>query len=297
MTITHTSLQIEIDEILTEINKLSQSDFIGKYVKNPEISVLGLQLLNLSLSESSIPKPIRKIYSITAGLVQLGIDLHEKITNLEEKTEYGIRKRQLSILAGDYYSSQYYSLLAKNNLTDETKKLALAIRNINIAKMKLYTTDSDNKFISIDQIIELIMIRESNLYTQFLDEIKDLAQKEVWKSLIENIILLFTLTEELKEKNIDKKHLSYHLIRNYSNLEEKRELSNYLLNNELKNHKIKYLYHKYDIQGKLEGIIININNELNKKIRIIEDRVIQRELLFILDKLSNSYILKAVEKV
>ena len=180
MTMTHSSFRVEMDAIYQDIKSYSENMFIEKYVQIPKIAQIRLELLNLSLYHAGVPKSIRKIYCTTSGLIQLGLDLHESISNNQEVLEKGIRRRQLSILAGDYYSSQYYSLLSKNNLTDAVKKLAQGIKNINEAKMKLYTKSNSTFFESVDQLLDLFKLRESNLYVQFIDNLKTDELRDYW---------------------------------------------------------------------------------------------------------------------
>ncbi len=295
MIMTHSSFQIEMDEIILEIEKRSQNTFIEKYVKLPAISMDRLQLLNLSLYHASVPKQLRKLYCITAGLVQLGLDIHETISNHKEVSEHGIRNRQLSILAGDYYSSQYYALLSKTNLLDAIEDLAIAIRDINISKMKLYTS---NEFASIEYFTELFKTKDAKLYTQFIKYMKDDNLQDIWQLIIENLSLLFTLADELYTTDLNRNQFSYYLVNYYSSAEEKRELFVNGANTSDSMNKLKSLYLKYDIKGKLEKLISNTHHVVEKQISKIEDRFITGELSYIISQFRHSYhLFKAVEKI
>ena len=284
-----------MEEILTELNNRAKNIFIEKYVSLPEISKQRLQILNLSLNYASVPKPLRKVYCVSTGLIQMGLDLHETVTNQKETHEKNIRKRQLSILTGDYYSSQYYSLLSRNNLTEEVRKLADAVSNINIAKMKLYS--ADNNFYSIEQAIDLFKIRESNLYVQFLNLFNTDSVKRFWEFIIENMNFLFKLYQEMNIKNFGKHTFSYFLLNHHSNVEERKEINESIYNSDL-NTKIKNLMRKYDLQGKIDDTIQNIYEKLENKINGFEDRLIQKELFFTLNQFNNIFHLdKAVEKI
>ncbi|MFT9487955.1 MAG: heptaprenyl diphosphate synthase component 1 [Tepidibacillus sp.] len=255
MTMTHSTFRREIEEIVAEINQLSQNLFIEKYVTLPKISIFRLELLNLFFYFASVPQYKRRSYCVTTGLVQLGLDIHETITNQKEYNDKEVRRRQLSILAGDYYSSQYYSLLSKNNLIDGVKKLAKGIRNINIAKMKLYTQNNGEGFQSMTQLVELIKVKESDLYIQFVDELNSSEHKILWKRIIEDFVLLFSL--------IDFPHL---FVNHFAN---------------------KSFFQKHLIPEKIEEMLQGLYRNIEERIQSIENGMVKGELLLLLDQFSH----------
>jgi len=281
MTKTHSSFHIETDEILSELKSNIDHIFIQKYVDIPRISSLRLQLLNLLLYQASFPRSLRKLYCVTTGLVQVGLDIHEEIVNQGLSSDREIRSRQLSILAGDYYSGQYYSLLSKANLVDGVKKIALGIRDINIAKMKVYTENNGNGFKTLEQLIHTIKQKESVLYLQFLDQLESEEQKLFWKNIIEDMTFLSSLTNELNQHQISTHHISYLLVNFFANKNEKREISD--MKPEWRN-KVKNLYLKYDIYRQIQELVQNTYEDLKKRIHQIENMVIKNEIRSIFDQ-------------
>jgi len=287
MTITHSSFHKEMEDILLEIRQLSNNIFVEKYVEVPTIEYIRLKVLNLFLQFSAVPAPIRKSYCVTAGIIQMGLDLHESVTNRKESKEWANRNRQLSILAGDYYSSQFYSLLAKNHLIDGVRKLSKGIRNINIAKMKIYTRNNGRGFADLNEILELIKIREGNLYIQFIDEVSSKAQQQKWQEIIEYTILLDTLKKENHNSQVENTSPAYILADYYSNKEEKNDV--YTSRDSL--------YIKYGIDKKVKDITNDIFERINYKIDSIEDIGVRAELLSIIEQLFNAFPLQStVEK-
>ncbi len=282
MTKTHSSFRFEMDDMVLEIENLSKHLFIEKYVTVPEPAFLRLQLLNIFLYYVSVPQDLRKSYGVTAGLIQMGLDVHESVTTQKENSVNKVRGRQLSILAGDYYSSIYYFLLSKKNLIEGVKKFSKGIRNINIAKMNLYTENSGQGFDSIQQYIQLLKVRESNLYTQFLDELQSQKEKENWRTIIEDMIFLLYVAEELQANEINQHHYSYYLINHYASKDEKEEIMTFSLSTD-KQMKYKKLFHKYKIQRKIEEMMQSIYVRLNQMINDLEDPFIKTELYFILN--------------
>lgn len=282
MITTDSSYRIEMEEIFLEIRNQSKEMYINRYVDIPEIAIIQLQLLNLFLYNASISKNLRKSYCVASGLIQIGIDLHESITNNKEIRKLKIKNRQLSILAGDYFSSIYYLLLSKVNLVGGINKLATGITEINTAKMKLYMASSGKEFKSVEEILELLKIRESSLYVQLLNESNSYENKEKWKFLIENIILLNFMSNELQSEKIDTNTLSYFLLRFYVSNEERNKILLTAKSSE-DNIQLKMLYHKYNIKNKIEDIIIKVNNNINNKISSLDDQFIKKELLNLLN--------------
>lgn len=284
--ITHRSFHLELDEILSELKNKVEHIFIKKYVTIPQFPLVRLQLLNLLLYHASFPRSLRKLYCVTTGLVQMGLDVHEEIVNQRQYSEKEIRSRQLSILAGDYYSSQYYSLLSKANLVDGVKRIASGIRDINIAKMKLYTENNGDGFESIEQLIEIVKEKESALYLQFLDQLKIEEEKLFWKKLIEDMILLSTLVEERKQHQISRHHVSYLFVNYFANTVEKREIVD---NKPEWRIKVKKLYHKYDISNKFTELIRRIQEDLKQRINQIDDIILKKEIRSIFDQIQDSF--------
>ncbi|MFV9510692.1 heptaprenyl diphosphate synthase component 1 [Tepidibacillus sp. LV47] len=285
MMITHGTFHLEINEILTELKNKVDHIFIKKYVTIPKFPLIRLQLLNLLLFQASFPRSLRKLYCVTTGLVQMGLDVHEEIVNQKEYNEREIRSRQLSILAGDYYSSQYYSLLSKANLVDGIKRIAAGIRDVNIAKMNLYTENDGKGFESIEQMIEIVKVKESTLYLQFLDLLKTEEERLFWKKLIEDMILLSSLIEEQKQHQISRHQISYLLVNYFASTTERREIVD---NKPEWKIKVKKLYHKYNIQRKIEELILNIQEKLAKQINQIENLFLKNELYNIFEQIQGS---------
>lgn len=293
---THNNFCVEMEEIFLEIDNLSKEKYINKYVDIPEIAIIQIKLLNLLLYKALIPKNIRMSYCVSSGLIQIGIDLHEAISNKREENKIKIKNRQLSILAGDYFSSIYYLLLSKSNLVEGIYKLASGITEINTAKMKLYLNSNGQGFDSTDQIIDLLKIRESSLYVQLISELKTEKSREDWKTLIENIIILNYLVNELKFDKVKKNNLSYFLLKHYANKQEKNDL---IIAGESSEDSagLKMLYHKYNIKNKIEDLLISVNDKINKKISSLDDEFIKKELLNLINQINSSNRLKVAQKI
>ncbi|MCP1354174.1 heptaprenyl diphosphate synthase component 1 [Aneurinibacillus migulanus] len=138
MSLLRDDFQEEIESIVDQIKLHAENRVLNQYIDNPPISQLRVCLLYLFLRQCGIAESKLRKYIVTAMLIQLGLDSHERVSLSKEDTPTGIRTRQLTILAGDYFSGQYYHLLADMEDVQTIKQLARSIQEINEWKISLY---------------------------------------------------------------------------------------------------------------------------------------------------------------
>ena len=86
--------------------------YLRKYIISPSIDEDKLLML-ISIVEELDLSPIEKdTYVIAIMLMYIALDTHDDVSNTLED-ENSMKTRQLTILAGDYYSGLYYKVLAK----------------------------------------------------------------------------------------------------------------------------------------------------------------------------------------
>jgi heptaprenyl diphosphate synthase len=175
----------EIREIGEQIYKRVSIPFVEQYVDIPALAEDRLALLYIYLIGEGLGKERAKILCITTGLVQLGLDIHEIVKVSYEQTHVAERNRQLTVLAGDYYSSFYYHLLAEAGEIKAIQVLADAIQLVNEAKMKLYLSEQENK-LSWETYLTLRKTIDTALYTAFVNHFsKNEESRRFWISLLE----------------------------------------------------------------------------------------------------------------
>lgn len=188
----HTS-SVNIKEIKELLTYKIKHTYLEKYIEQPVIDEGKLMALSMIVNHTSLPIETKKQYVITIMLVQMALDTHDlvQITNDNHENETTIVSRQLTVLAGDYYSGLYYLLLAEIKDVNLIHTLAVTIKEINEYKMKLYYKEVD----SFDNYIEIVSKVESLLITRFADSLGHSSVNEI----IEKIICTTKLIEEKKE--------------------------------------------------------------------------------------------------
>lgn len=183
---------MEMEKLKALIKEKMNHSYIAKYVQTPELKEEKLFILNAILNNTDLPEDKKKNYIVSIMLVQMALDTHELVpkSNGADQTNIDKKSRQLSVLAGDYYSGLYYLILSEVEEVEMIQTLALAIKEINEYKMQLYYGDID----SFETFIRNVKIIESCLITrvgEFVGESSVTKISAEW-------ILTTKLNEEIK---------------------------------------------------------------------------------------------------
>lgn len=196
----HTS-KLEIEQLKAAIIKKMKHTYLNKYIDSPVIDEEKLIILSIIINHTeSLSIQTKSQYIITTMLVQIALDTHELVpaTNLDNESETMKTTRQLTVLAGDYFSGLYYFLLSEIEDIGMIHIVASAIKEINEYKMKIYYNEmhSFQEYISIVKKIEsLLIVRVAEFVNQ--SNINDIT---------ENLIITSKLIRE--KRNLHNKDLS-----------------------------------------------------------------------------------------
>ncbi|GKU81009.1 heptaprenyl diphosphate synthase component 1 [Niallia sp. NCCP-28] len=178
-----------IDQIKEKILQKISHTYLFQHIQKPVIDDERLLLILSILKEAKLSDKDIEKYTITTMLIQIALDTHELITN-ESQSKDLEKNRQLTVLAGDFYSGHYFQLLAEAEDIHMIKILAEAIKEINEQKIALYQKAAAN----IDELVKSIVIVEYAL----VDKLIAAFHMEAWKNLSSFLLLIKRL---LKEKN------------------------------------------------------------------------------------------------
>lgn len=185
--------QKELSDVIDQIHLQAKNEFMQSYVDLPAIPIGRMQVLFLFLYDcNKLPLETIKSYLISTVLVQMGLDCHEEVSLTPQITEKGVRTRQLSVLAGDFFSSKYYFLLSKIEDVQLVRLLAKSIRKINEIKTKVYLADH----LSAEQYLSMINEIDTCLYKGFISPF-GYQHTGDWELIMSRVAALERLADEL----------------------------------------------------------------------------------------------------
>lgn len=171
-------LVVQLAKIKTDLEKKLNHPFLGKHLPSPVIDEDKLLLLYAIFDEMDLSDELKEHYIITAMLVQIALNTHDDVSTKNDINSQEFFERQLTVLAGDYFSGLYYLVLSEVKDIDMIKVFALAIKEINEHKIKLYHED-ESKELSILESLEVVETSLFKRITQYykLDFHRLLASK------------------------------------------------------------------------------------------------------------------------
>ncbi|MGF9966688.1 heptaprenyl diphosphate synthase component 1 [Bacillus rhizoplanae] len=174
-------------DIKEKLYKKLRHPYFIKYIEEPVIDEKKLALLYSALKSANLHREQIEHYAVTIMLVQIALDTHEKVSNKEE-TDGVHKRRQLTVLAGDYYSGLYYYLLSMNHDIVLIRALAEGIKEINEHKIMLY----QKTYETMEEMLSSVGMIESALLQKTCDHF----QVKHVKSTINNMLTINRLQTE-----------------------------------------------------------------------------------------------------
>ncbi|AHV98090.1 heptaprenyl diphosphate synthase component 1 [Paenibacillus sabinae] len=172
-------------------------DMIQRHTELPPFSDARGSLLYIFLNHGAARQPGAELYTLVTGLVQLGLDTHESIDlPAGAPGEDSMRPRQLRVLAGDYFSSWFYHLLAKSGEVGVIGTLSSAIAEFNVLKARLYSKAKELRLTAegyLQDVVQLNM-RLFRAFTPLIDH----RLTDAWEKLLYEFSRFETVALELK---------------------------------------------------------------------------------------------------
>ncbi|WP_338540032.1 heptaprenyl diphosphate synthase component 1 [Paenibacillus tundrae] len=182
--------------------KYTDYDMIRQHTEIPPFPDSRARLLQVFVSRTD-EKQHDEIYALATSLVQLAMDTHDRIDTLSgARREQEMRSRQLNVLAGDYFSSRFYQLLAHANRIEMIGKLSGAVAEVNVGKMSLYER-MKKLVVSPDEYLRETVQLKMQLFLSFTDIIREKDQS-IWKHLLAEFSTCENIVAELQKLNDEK---------------------------------------------------------------------------------------------
>lgn len=183
----------ELHTLRNKIEKRMQQTYLDKNTEAPFLDENKLLILQTLFGQTNLPDKQQTDYVITIMLIQMALDTHDKVivTTKSDETADERKNRQLTVLAGNYYSALYYQILAGLEEIDMVALLATSIKEINEQKMSLHydTTATEAFFTKLGRL-------ESSLFRTAASRYMDTAILEP----LNDYFLISRLQQEAREK-------------------------------------------------------------------------------------------------
>lgn len=179
-------------------NKI-EHPYVQRYIAQPFIDIDKIAALLMIYDEVANSKQHKYEEIVSIMLVQTALDTHDLVTN-DTTLPTDDLERQLTVLAGDFYSGLYYRTLAEIDEIALVRSLANAIKLINEQKMVLY----EFELISWQQLMKTLQVIESILFTN-VARLHSLSQVDI--EYISEYLLVNRLMREIE--SIEQNEFSY----------------------------------------------------------------------------------------
>lgn len=240
------------DRIMELAKKYVEYDMIATHTELPEFPIPRVGLLYTFLNHRDKGSArTAEICSLAAFLVQLGMDTHDRIdTEKGQKNEATMRSRQLKVLAGDYFSSVFYELLAKIDEIDIVSAMSSAICEVNRLKVKLYTGLQRMIPPAEDYIKENVQVKMGLFlsFSQFMDK----SVRNLWKLLLAELSHCEVVLDEMRQSGSNGyKGYAYFRIMELGTSEDKSKLAH----GNISDLEWDSLIHKYHVRAQLNDML------------------------------------------
>ncbi|MBS4191039.1 heptaprenyl diphosphate synthase component 1 [Bacillus sp. FJAT-49705] len=180
-------IKVKLADVKEQIEEKIRHPYLLKYIKSPIIDEDKLLLLISILEQVNLPEKKTMNYAITTMLIQIALDTHELVSN-QKSDPNQFKHRQLTVLAGVYYSGLYYKILAELDDVNMIRSLATGIKEVNEQKISVYQKESEN----IDELMDSIKKIEYSLFDKLCTYLDDPNYCE----FVSNLLLMKRLIAE-----------------------------------------------------------------------------------------------------
>ncbi|MBC1499468.1 heptaprenyl diphosphate synthase component 1 [Listeria weihenstephanensis] len=112
--------------------------FLGDNFDGPQMDKDQMLWLHEAISGTELDDIVAHQVIGATLYVVLAHDTHERIDEPNDQKQHTLKERQLTVLAGDFYSSLYYRTLSEFGMIDLLAALQRGVQETNEAKVNLY---------------------------------------------------------------------------------------------------------------------------------------------------------------
>ncbi|MBB6449030.1 hypothetical protein HNR44_000979 [Geomicrobium halophilum] len=150
----------QLEWVVDQFNEIIRHRFLAKYVSKPKFDEDKTVFLIHALRTPKLDETEQLERVTSALLVDAALTTHQYIP-LHNDQSYDGKQEQLTVLAGDLYSSLYYKRLTKMADIPLMRVFSESIQTMNNAKVRLHNRDWN----TIEELEQLVAEMESMLIT------------------------------------------------------------------------------------------------------------------------------------
>ncbi|WP_018922232.1 heptaprenyl diphosphate synthase component 1 [Salsuginibacillus kocurii] len=148
-----------LSEIEDQFRSLCHHPYVARHIEEPEADRDHIIFLADIIQTPSMDYKEKEERILSALLVQAALDSHEQVELTAATTDQMRKNRQLTVLAGDYFSSLYFHFLAKLKDTRVVRVFSHSIQRINEQKMRLHQKED----VTLNGLVNCIKETEAGL--------------------------------------------------------------------------------------------------------------------------------------
>ncbi|WP_040208351.1 heptaprenyl diphosphate synthase component 1 [Neobacillus jeddahensis] len=172
--------------IKEQVEKRVYNSYLLEHIETPIIDEDKLLILVSIMERLELSFKEVQNYALSTMLIQIALDTHEHISNSSSDE----KNRQLTVLAGDYFSGLYYKLLADSEDVSMIKSLSKGVKEVNENKILLYQSELEG--------IETLMTSMKRIESSILTKLSDFFKVDLWNDFLAHFLLFKRLLNEKK---------------------------------------------------------------------------------------------------
>lgn len=169
---------------------------IDQYLDNKPFSPMRQHMVFLMLRQAHVDRESALSIATSYCLVEMGMAVHDEVHPIYRDSD-NLKVRQIQVLAGDFYSSQYYSLLSDLEDTELVQRLSDAICQINLYKLT-QRMHHDQQTLSYELYKELTLSQRASLFESLTNKYYLDRDAHIWNTLFKTLLWVEWLGQELE---------------------------------------------------------------------------------------------------
>jgi heptaprenyl diphosphate synthase len=248
----------KVANLKEKIEKHIFHPYLRQFINPPSIDEDKLIIL-ISIMEELDLSPLEKDALVQAVMfMNVALDTHDDVSNaLLDKD--GLQIRQLTVLAGDYYSGLYYKYLSGIGDIQLIKRLSEGVKNINEHKVSIYHKDQDD--------FESIMNSTKVVEFSLIEKLTSHFGITYWDDITSNFLLIKRLIREVMEYKQTKSSVVFNAMKRLAVNNQSTSCSN------IKEQELILICERH--LEKAKKLVINGINTIPQKNHLLEKRIIE----------------------